>query len=56
MGHEILSEIDFQDYTGTYHDIYEEIKPKPGDKDSIMDDVVFEMELVKQVEVNMTTF
>lgn len=42
-----------KDYTGTYHDVYEEIKPKPGSKDSIMDDVVFEMELVKQVEVNI---
>ncbi len=52
-GKEILSPIDFQDYTGTYHDVYEEIKPKTGDKDSIMDDVVFEMELVKQVEVNI---
>lgn len=52
-GNEILSPIDFQDYTGTYHDVYEEIKPKTGDKDSIMDDVVFEMELVKQVEVNI---
>ena len=52
-GNEILSPIDFQDYTGTYHDVYEEIKPKPGSKDSIMDDVVFEMELVKQVEVNI---
>ncbi len=52
-GNEILSSIDFQDYTGTYHDVYEEIKPKPGSKDSILDDVVFEMELVKQVEVNI---
>lgn len=52
-GNEILSPVDFQDYTGTYHDVYEEIKPKTGDKDSIMDDVVFEMELVKQVEVNI---
>ena len=52
-GNEILSPIDFQDYTGTYHDVYEEIKPKPGSKESIMDDVVFEMELVKQVEVNI---
>lgn len=50
---EILSPIDFQDYTGTYHDVYDEIKPKSGSKDSIMDDVVFEMELVKQVEVNI---
>ena len=53
VGNEILSPIDFQDYTGTYHDVYEEIKPKVGDKDSIMDDVVFELELVKQVEVNI---
>ncbi len=52
-GNEILSPIDFQDYTGTYYDVYDEIKPKPGSKDSIMDDVVFEMELVKQVEVNI---
>lgn len=52
-GNEILSPIDFQDYIGTYHDIYDEIKPKPGSKDSIIDDVVFEMELVKQVEVNI---
>ncbi len=52
-GNEILSPIDFQDYTGAYHDVYDEIKPKQGSKDSIMDDVVFEMELVKQVEVNI---
>ena len=53
VGNEILSPIDFQDYTGTYHDVYEEIKPKAGDKDSIIDDVVFELELVKQIEVNI---
>jgi hypothetical protein len=33
-GNEILSPIDFQDYTGTYHDVYDEIKPKPGSKDN----------------------
>lgn len=53
VGNEILSPIDFQDYTGTYHDVYNEMKPEDGDKDSILDDVVFEMELVKQVEVNI---
>ena len=53
VGNEILAPIDFQDYIGTYHDVYDEIKPKVGDKDSILDDVVFEMELVKQVEVNI---
>lgn len=52
-GNELLSPIDFQDYTGNYHDIYQEIKPKEADKDSILNDVVFEMELVKQVEVNI---
>lgn len=52
-GNEILSPIDFQDYTGNYHDIYNEIKVPAGEKDSILDDVVFEMELVKQVEVNI---
>lgn len=33
--------------------MYDEIRPKPGSKDSILDDVVFEMELVKQIEVNI---
>lgn len=48
-----LSPIDLQDYTGTYHDTYDEIRTKPGEKTSILDDVVFELELVKQVEVNI---
>lgn len=52
-GNEMFSVIDFQDYTGTYHDMHEDIKAKTGDKASIIDDVVFEMELVKQVEVNI---
>jgi len=49
----ILAPIDLQDYTGTYHDIYDEVRAKPEDKDSIMDDVVFETELVNQIEVNI---
>ncbi|MCD7950686.1 MAG: type I restriction endonuclease subunit R [Erysipelotrichaceae bacterium] len=52
-GMDILSPIDYQDYTGLYHDIHNELKPGDGTKDSILDDVVFEMELVKQVEVNI---
>lgn len=52
-GNELLSPIDFQDYTGMYHDLYEKYKSKSDEKDSILDDVVFEMELVKQVEVNI---
>ncbi len=52
-GEELLSAIDLQDYTGRYHDLHDKYKPKPGEKASILDDVVFEMELVKQVEVNI---
>ncbi len=52
-GNEILSERDFQDYIGTYTDLYEEYKSKPEEEESIKDDIVFEMELVKQVEVNI---
>lgn len=51
-GMEILKPIDFQDYTGIYNDLYDEFRPKI-DKDNINDDLVFEMELVKQVEVNI---
>ena len=36
-----------------YHDLHEKYKRPDSDKDSILDDVVFEMELVKQVEVNI---
>ncbi len=53
-GNEILSERDFQDYTGMYVDLYQKYKQKDdGEKESIRDDIVFEMELVKQAEVNI---
>ena len=52
-GNEILTERDFQDYIGTYTDLYEEFKKDKTEAESIKDDVVFEMELVKQVEVNI---
>lgn len=50
---EILSQRDFQDYIGMYADLYEEFKKISKETESIKDDVVFEMELVKQVEVNI---
>ena len=54
LGNEILSERDFQDYTGMYVDLYQKYKTQGGaEKESIKDDIVFEMELVKQVEVNI---
>lgn len=52
-GNEILSERDYQDYIGTYTDLYEEYKSKLEEEESIKEDIVFEMELVKQVEVNI---
>ena len=51
-GNEILSPIDFQDYTGIYNDLYIEFRTQTQ-KENIDDDIVFEMELVKQIEVNI---
>ena len=53
-GNEILTPIEFQDYTSRYLDLREELKPdKPGEKEDITDDIVFEIELIKQVEINI---
>jgi len=53
-GNEILSNRDFQDYQSIYLDLHQELRPKTeGDKEDINDDVVFELELIKQVEVNI---
>jgi len=53
-GNEILSERDYQDYQSIYLDIHAEMRREAdSEKESILDDVVFEIELVKQVEVNV---
>ncbi|WP_086252259.1 type I restriction endonuclease subunit R [Campylobacter devanensis] len=52
-GMEILSEGDFQNYLGKYEDLNDEFKSKSEDSESIKDDLVFEMELVRQLEVNI---
>lgn len=54
-GHEILSERDFQDYLGRYQDLRDEWKNrKPtSEKEDITDDIVFEIELIKQIEINI---
>jgi type I restriction enzyme R subunit len=53
-GNEILPERTFQDYQSTYIEIYQQIKKvTEGDKESIIEDLVFEIELVKQVEINV---
>ena len=53
-GKEILSERNFQDYQSEYIDLYQKYKSKSNEKkENINDDVVFEIELVKQVEINI---
>lgn len=53
-GKSILSERDFQDYQSEYLRLYEEWRNKNHkDNENINDDVVFEIELVKQVEINI---
>ncbi len=54
-GNEILSERDLQDYLGRYQDLRDEWKNRRnvGDKEDITDDIVFEVELIKQIEINI---
>lgn len=51
-GNEILTPLDFQDYTSIYIDMRDKYRPD-GSKENINDDLVFEVELIKQVEVNI---
>jgi len=53
-GNEILTERDIQDYHSMYIDLYNEFrKGEDGEKENVNDDIVFEMELIKQVEINI---
>jgi len=53
-GNEILTERDIQDYHSLYIDLYNEFrKDEASEKEDINDDLVFEMELIKQVEINI---
>ena len=49
----MLSERDVQDYTSIYLDLADRYRREKKEKEDICDDIVFEMELVKQVEVNI---
>jgi type I restriction enzyme R subunit len=50
-GNEVLSPADFQDFQSTYLEVYN--RRPPVDRESILDDLVFEIELIKQVEINV---
>ncbi|MEN6429337.1 MAG: type I restriction endonuclease subunit R [Coriobacteriales bacterium] len=53
-GNEILTERQSQDYRSVYLDLYAEFRRMAdADKESINDDLVFEIELIKQVEINV---
>lgn len=52
---QILTEGEKQDYLSKYNDLYEEWRRNKDTltKENIIDDIVFEIELVKQVEINI---
>lgn len=50
---DLISDRDIQDYTSVYLDLADKYRRESHDKEDICDDIVFEMELVKQVEVNI---
>ena len=51
---QLLSERDLQDYLGKYQDLRDEwIRRKDNEIADITDDIVFEIELVKQIEINI---
>jgi len=53
-GNEILTERELQDYQSIYLDLYADFRRDANaERESINDDVVFEIELIKQVEVNV---
>jgi len=53
-GNEILTARDVQDYHSLYIDLYNEFrKGETQEKENINDDLVFEMELIKQIEINI---
>lgn len=51
---ELISQRDLQDYQSIYIDLYQDYSKKDdSEKEKINDDIVFEIELIKQVEVNI---
>ncbi len=53
-GNEILTIRNVQDYHSLYIDLYNEFrKSEDSEKENINDDLVFEMELIKQIKINI---
>ena len=53
-GKELISERDLQDYLGRYQDLRDEwVNRAKGEKEDITGDIVFEIELIRQIEINI---
>lgn len=53
-GRKIITDRQLQDYQSSYLDLQEKWRRRrPGDKENINDDLVFETELIRQVEINI---
>ncbi len=53
-GRQIITDRQLQDYQSNYLDLQEKWRRRrPGDKENINDDLVFETELIRQVEINI---
>ncbi|MDR1403982.1 MAG: type I restriction endonuclease subunit R [Candidatus Methanoplasma sp.] len=50
---EILSPRDFQEFQSVYIDLYQDYSGKKVDKENIIGELIFEVELIKQTEVNI---
>lgn len=55
VGKELITEHDLRDYLSRYQDLHDEWKRKreQGKSTDIIDDIVFEVELIKQIEINI---
>ena len=52
-GEKLLSDRQMQDYQSKYVDLYNKYRPDKAHKEDISDDIIFEIELAKQIEVNI---
>ncbi|MDR3349729.1 MAG: type I restriction endonuclease subunit R [Acidaminococcales bacterium] len=52
-GNERIAERDYQDYQGVYLDLKDKFRPEGGEREEINDDIEFELELIRQIEVNI---
>lgn len=52
-GRERISDRDLQDYQSIYIDLYQQLKTEKTEKENINDDIIFEIELIRQVEINI---